>query len=50
MSFWKKLFSSSSTKEKNSAILVYVDADLKRGVELTKDQTVKEYEIDNNFD
>jgi hypothetical protein len=49
MSFWKKLF-SSSTKEKNNAILVYVDADLKRGVELTRDQTVKEYELDNNFD
>lgn len=49
MSFWKKLF-SSSTKEKTNANLVYVDADLKRGFELTKDQTAKEYELDNNFD
>lgn len=50
MSFLKKLFSSSGTpKEKNNAILIYLDADLKKSIE-AKDQSVKEYEMVSNFE
>jgi len=43
MSFLKKLFSSNCnvTKEKNNSIMVYIDAELRRGAELPKDQTVQ---------
>ena len=42
MSFWKKLFSSPPPKKKSHEILIYLDADLKKSIEV-RDQTVKEY-------
>lgn len=50
MSFFKKLFETKPQKDiKNGALLIYLDADLKKSIE-TKDQLVKEYELENNFD
>ena len=41
MSFFKKLFSSNNeTKDGRNAILVYLDADLKKSIEV-KDQNAK---------
>lgn len=41
MSFFKKLFSNSSSKENRSnALLIYLDADLKKSIE-TKDQLAR---------
>jgi hypothetical protein len=43
MSFFKKLFESKPPKDtKNGALLIYLDADLKKNIE-TKDLLVKEY-------
>lgn len=49
MNIFKKLFSNTSSKEKSNALLIYLDADLKKSIE-AKDQTVKDYETENNFD
>jgi hypothetical protein len=49
MSFFKKLFSSSPPKERSNALLIYLDADLKKSIEV-RDMTVREYELESNFD
>ena len=42
MSFLKKLFGGSQGKDMRSVILVHLDADLRKSIEV-RDQTVKEY-------
>jgi hypothetical protein len=45
MSFFRKLFSSASSKDpRPDALAIYLDADLKKSIE-AKDQLVREYEL-----
>jgi hypothetical protein len=45
MSFFRKLFSSGSSKDpRPDALAIYLDADLKKSIE-AKDQLVREYEL-----
>jgi hypothetical protein len=50
MSFLRKLFSSTPAREpRTDALAIYLDADLKKSIE-AKDQLVRDYETENNFD
>jgi hypothetical protein len=50
MSFLRRLFSSAPAKEQRTDVLaIYLDADLKKSIE-ARDQLVREYEAENNFD
>lgn len=50
MSFLRKLFTSAPAKEQRTDVLaIYLDADLKKSIE-ARDQLVREYETENNFD
>jgi hypothetical protein len=50
MSFFRKLFSSTPAKDSRpDALAIYLDADLKKSIE-ARDQLVREYETENNFD
>ena len=48
MKLFKRLFDAGH-KEQANCIMIYLDSELKKSLE-TKDQTAKEYALENNFE